>query len=65
MLVTLEVFQEERSPMDQVVALRPAEENMLDMVVTLEVFHEERSERISGTVVASKQLVNAAVIIEI
>ena len=37
------MFQEERLPIDQVVALWPAEENMKDISVTLEVFQEERS----------------------
>ena len=41
-VVTLAVFQEERSRL-KVVALRPAEANMLDIVVTLAVFQEERS----------------------
>ena len=41
--VTLDVSQEERSPADQMVALRPAELNMLDIFVTLEVSQEERS----------------------
>ena len=40
-LVTLEVFQEERSSV-KVVALLPAEENMLAIFVTLAVFQEER-----------------------
>ena len=40
--VTLAVFQEERLPIDQVVALWPAEENMLCIFVTLAVFQDER-----------------------
>ena len=41
-VVTLAVFQEERLPTDQVVALRPAEANMPDIFVTLAVLQEER-----------------------
>ena len=41
--VTLEVFQEERLPIDQVVARKPAPSNISYMFVTLEVFQEERS----------------------